>query len=460
MKLQKISEIQPSLPFTEFDFQQKYLISFKQSELGRIHAQLPLKELAEKLALVFPKKHPQGKKHLFSPEGEVALMFLKSYTGLSDDGLVEMLNGSIHMQMFCGVLIDPQSPIKNGKIISAIRNRLARHLDIKELQAALYDKWAQKLADKDLCLTDATCYESHLRYPTDVKLLWESCVWLHSLLLTTCKKLGERKPRNKYADIDRARLTYAKQRKHTHRATQKIRRRLLKLLSKLVCQWNSLCRQYSTSICLNAEQSKRIATVKEVRRQQQDLMDGKKVTHRIVSVDRPYLRPIVRGKENKRVEFGAKVNNIQIDGISFIEHHSYEAFNEGVRLKKCIEYQEKLTGVRVKRVGADTIYANNENRKFCTDNGLVTCFARKGPKPKEEDIDLHTTRRIIGNLRATVMEGSFGNQKQHYGVGRIAARNQFSEALLLFFGIHMANAATLAARELAKEEALKEKNTA
>lgn len=85
----------------------------------------------------------------------------------------------------------------------------------------------------------------------------------------------------------------------------------------------------------------------------------------------------------------------------------------------------------------------------------VTCFARKGPKPKDEDADFHTTRRIIGNLRATVMEGSFGNQKLHYGVGRIAAHNQFSETLLLFFGIHMANAATLAARELAKEEALK-----
>ena len=58
-------------------------------------------------------------------------------------------------------------------------------------------------------------------------------------------------------------------------------------------------------------------------------------------------------------------------------------------------------------------------------------------------------------LHTLVMEGSFGNQKQHYGVGRIAARNQFSETLLLFFGIHMANAATLAARELAKEETLK-----
>lgn len=66
--------------------------------------------------------------------------------------------------------------------------------------------------------------------------------------------------------------------------------------------------------------------------------------------------------------------------------------------------------------------------------------------------DLCISRRIIGTLRSTAMEGSFGNQKQHYGVGRIAARNAKSETLLLFFGIHMANAATLAARKIAKEE--------
>ena len=34
---------------------------------------------------------------MFSPVGEIALMFLKSYIGLSDDGLIEMLNGSVHM---------------------------------------------------------------------------------------------------------------------------------------------------------------------------------------------------------------------------------------------------------------------------------------------------------------------------------------------------------------------------
>lgn len=460
MKIQKIGDIQPTLPFTEYDFLKKYRESFATSELGRIYALLPLKEMAEELASHFPRKHPQGNTPLFPLEGEVALMFLKPYTGLSDDGLIEMLNGSIHMQMFCGVLIDPSHPIKDGKIVSAIRNRLAPKLNIVKQQSVLYKKWEPLLNDKNLCMSDATCYESHLRYPTDIKLMWECCEWLHGLLHKTCRAQGERLPRSKYSDVAKARLAYAKQRKPKKSATRKMQRRLLALLGKLIEQWNRVCRQYAPVITMTAEQHKRLLAVREVYRQQTDHFNRKEVKHRIVSIDRPYIRPIVRGKENKRVEFGAKVNNIQIDGVSFIEHHSFEAFNEGTRLKQCVEYQESLTGVKVNRIGMDTIYASNENRKYCTEHGITTNFVRKGPKPKDEPADVPTARRIIGNLRATVMEGSFGNQKQHFGVGRIAARNRHSETLLLFFGIHMANAATLAARQLAAQMKEKEKKRA
>ena len=117
----------------------------------------------------------------------------------------------------------------------------------------------------------------------------------------TCKKLKERLPRNKYHDIDRARLAYAKQRKHTKAATNKLRRRLLGLLSKQIGQWNRICKIHTVDIALTAEQSKRLGALKEVFRQQNALAQKKEVKHRIVSIDRPYIRPIVRGKENKRV---------------------------------------------------------------------------------------------------------------------------------------------------------------
>ena len=101
------------------------------------------------------------------------------------------------------------------------------------------------------------------------------------------------------------------------------------------------------------------------------MFEGRKVSDRIVNINRHYVRPIVRGKGITSVEFGAKVNNIQIDDISFIEHLSFKAFNEGIRLK-------------VRCLAADSIYANNANRKFCTRYGISTSFVRKGRAAKDE----------------------------------------------------------------------------
>ena len=82
-KVQQISEITPSFAFTEFDFYKDYEESFKKSEIGRIHALLPLHEMAVRFGLV--DSHPRKKasrKSYFSPEGKVALMFLKVVHGI------------------------------------------------------------------------------------------------------------------------------------------------------------------------------------------------------------------------------------------------------------------------------------------------------------------------------------------------------------------------------------------
>ena len=158
-----------------------------------------------------------------------------------------------------------------------------------------------------------------------------------------------------------------------------------------------------------------------------------------MSIDRHHLRPIIRGKETKSVEFGAKVNNIQIDGISFIEHISFKDFNEGVRLKDCIHLQQQLTKVRVKALAADSIYANNANRKFCTKYHISTSFKRKGRAAKDEPLR-KILRSELSRERATRLEGSFGTQKQHYSLARIKARTRKTEVLWIFFGIHTANA--------------------
>lgn len=290
-----------------------------------------------------------------------------------------------------------------------------------------------------VCMADVTCNKSHLRYPTYIKLLWESVEWLHRRMCKQYASLQIRRPHNKYADVACAYLSYSKKHKRKVTRTRMLNRRLIHLLDKLIEQTNKLHQNYKGRISLSADYQKRFSMIKKVLKQENELFDGKKVTDRIVSIDRHYLRPIVRGKDIKTVEFGAKVNNIQIDNICFIEHLSFKAFNEEIRLKDCTRLQQKLTKARVKAVAADSIYANNANRKFCTKYGITTSFVRKGRAPKDEKLR-KILRSELSRERATRLEGSFGTQKQHYSLARVKAGNRKTEILGMFFGIHTANA--------------------
>ncbi|MCI6118544.1 MAG: hypothetical protein MR717_04540 [Prevotella sp.] len=150
--------------------------------------------------------------------------------------------------------------------------------------------------------------------------------------------------------------------------------RLLALLGKMLGEIRRQMRIHSDERLLNEKQLDILETITRVYRQQSHHFKSgdshESIPNRIVSISKPYVRPIVRGKENKTVEFGAKSNNILIDGISFIEKVSFNAFNEGTRLRHCISLAQKLTGVPVKKVGGDQGYSGNDNRTFCKDNNI------------------------------------------------------------------------------------------
>ena len=85
-------------------------------------------------------------------------------------------------------------------------------------------------------------------------------------------------------------------------------------------------------------------------------------------MSKPYVRPIVRGKEAKNVEFG------------------------------------------VKKIGGDAGYAGLDNRNFCMENGIETSFVKRGrpsQTPKKKDF----VRWELARVKATAMEGSFRTQK-------------------------------------------------
>ena len=449
-KLRRIFETTPEFSFvspqTEFTL---YWNKFKGSELGKIYQVIPWNDLIRSIHLKEPHK---GRGAYFSPQGKLALMFLKAYTGLSDRKLVEHLNGSFEFQMFCGIFLGPER-LPDFKFVSKIRTELAGKLQISTVQQAFAKAWKPYLHHPNILLEDATCYESYLRYPTNIKLLWECVDWVYGQMKLTCKYLKIRTPRTKFLEQKEKYFVYMRMRKKPWQDTVKRTRSLLYMLDKLIKLQEKIHDQNRTRITYPEKYYRRKQVLRKVLSQQQTMFRTRSsVPDRIVSIAKDYVRPIVRGKEVKSVEFGAKVNMIQVDGINFIEHLDFNPFNESTRLRNSVWYARTLFG-KITHISADDIYATNANRTYCNEQNIVTNFKRKGRAGKHEN-----HRQIIASElrkeRATRMEGSFGTEKQHYSLARIKARTELNEILWIFFGVHTANAVRIAKRMAQENPAL------
>ena len=442
IKLQSIPEFQTHLPLfsIEDNFQVVYN-QFLSSSLGKIYQAIPWDDLVKAFDLTDSKMGPDC---IFSPQGKLALMFLKNYACCSDERLVEQFNSNVHFQLFCRLLLGLGQQLNNFKIISQIRCELAKQLEVDKAQKCLARHWLPYMEELDQVLTDATCYESSLRFPTDQKLLWEATDWCHNQLKLVCKHGKHPMPRTKFNKWRQRYWNYSRKRRKSKKERVAITRGLLALLKKLLEELSKIIQQ--TGAQMPAKYNKQYRIIEKVWEQQNyRFTTGKAPEKRIVSLSKSYIRPIVRGKETKAVEFGAKVNKLQINGISFIEHLSFDAFNEGTHFKSTIHLAQTLTHTKVRLVGADAIYATNANRKYATSNNIRTDFVRKGRASKHE-LQRKKLAAMITKERATKLEGSFGKDKQHYYLNRIKARTKKNEILWIFFGIHVSNALEIGRR--------------
>ena len=440
MKVQRIYEsaleINFNSPGQEFSL---YRDSFFKSEIGKIYTAVPWQELINHFRI---KESRKGPSRFFSPQGMLALMFLKSYVCCSDRKLVEHLNGNINFQLFCDIFLQGKR-LTNFKIVSQIRTYLSARFNIYEAQEILAKHWKPYIEHPNIMLTDATCYETAMRYPTNIKLLWESADWCYGQLKLSCKYLKIRTPRTKYLKQKQRYNNYSRKRRKSKKERRVLTRSLLHLLDKLLFLLKEIEKDYPIGFNMPARYYRQIKIITRILSQQQEIFEtGQSVPHRIVSLSKSYIRPIVRGKEVKPVEFGAKVNMIQFGGINFIEHISFNAFHEGIRLKQSVRYGRDLAG-KITHLSGDDIYATNANRTYCKNEKITHGFKRKGRPGKYEEHRklLHS---VLRKERATRMEGSFGTEKEHYGLKKIRAMTKQNEELWIFFGVHTANTVRIA----------------
>ena len=400
-----------------------------------------------------------GAPSTFNHEGFFGLMFLKAYLNLSDEKLIDRINTDWALQYFCGIQLSENQEIKDGGMPSRIRIFLAEHLDIEGFQQVLINNWSADMEGLGVMLNDATAFESYIKFPTDVKLLWDSVHWVYTIMHTFCRELKLKRPRSRFNEQKIKQLAYQKCRKKTHKMTQKRKQALLYLLNKglgQLAEVSAYARE--KNLGMKERHAIRLIYIKEVYRQQKYMFDNNTntVADRIVSLFKYYIRPIKRGKENKAVEFGAKVAMSQVDGIDLIDRLSFNAFNECKELKSSVIKHEQRFGP-CRQVGVDAIYGTNENRKWMKSKNIFHSCVPKGRASAHKEQE-KILRKELGKERSTVLEGSFGNVKNHYGLAKVKARTEATEIAWIFFGVMCANAVRMAKRRHKKEQREVEKN--
>jgi len=270
--------------------------------------------------------------------------------------------------------------------------------------------------NKGRIILDATACPQDIAYPTDLDLLSDARKKSEELIDKLYSPARhEKKPRT-YRKI--ARKLYLKTAQKKNKSRKQIRRAVgsqLRLLKRNLKSINHLLDAYR-EIPLNPKDYKYLLVISTFYEQQQEMYDSRshRIEDRIVSIHQPHVRPIVRGKSQAKVEFGAKIHVSVIDGITFLDELSWDAFNEGSHMMDYVEKYHQRFGCYPRELLADQIYCTRANRAALQEKG-IKLLAKPLGRPSAVQIHVSPGER-------NPIEGKFGQAKTAYGLNRIKAR--------------------------------------
>ena len=143
---------------------------------------------------------------------------------------------------------------------------------------------------------------------------------------------------------------------------------------------------------------------------------------RILSIFQPHVRAIVCGKAKARTEFGAKIGASIVEGYTFIDHHSWDAYNESQDLLLQIQLFKERFGYLPATILADKIYLNRSNRDILEDFEIHSYCKPLGRPPKDPPSDEMKSRMVKAIGERNEIECSFGTGKRIYRANDIRAK--------------------------------------
>ena len=421
------------------DFQQPMGMKLREDNRWVKKAQIiPWRKIEGRYAALFPSKTGNVAKPLRLALG--ALIIQQEY-GYSDEELTLQIQENPYLQYFCGYsCFDDSKPPFDASLMVHFRKRITPEVlaEINEMiiQESQDDKDDDDDNNSGTMIVDATCAPSQIRYPQDVSLLNEARENAEKFVDLLHDSSDGKKPRTYRKKARKDYLEYARSRKHTAKMTRKAIGKQLGYLRRDLSYIDTMLGQGKT---LNVREMQRLDTIRSIYKQQKYMYDNRThtVPDRIASVSQPFVRPIVRGKAGKPVEFGMKLDISVVDGWTRLEYHSFDAYNEATKLQEMIEGFRVREGHYPGRVLADKIYRNRENLRFCKERGIRLSGPALG-RPKKGEVR-NKTQDYRDECERVEVERRFSLSKRKCGMGLVTAKLQETAEHVIAMSILLLN---------------------
>jgi len=395
----------------------------------------------------------------------IGAVIIKHKLCLSDDETVKQIQENPYLQYFVGLpgyqmeapfasslLVEIRKrmgssvfEIFQGAIINALEEAKAKQTPVQKTRSKPSDSddeppsssgglpEEEETTHQGKLILDATVAPQAIRYPTDLSLLNEARQFSEQIIDELYPHTAlQKKPRTYRQNARKAYLAIVKQRRPSTRARRRgikqqhqYLRRNLGHIEKLLEHWPE-----GTKLPLPRWLLHRYWVIQHVYAQQWEMFQNKsrRCADRIVSISQPYVRPIVRGKLNKSVEFGSKLSvSLTGDGIACVDQLRWDAFHEGSDLKRQVEVYKTRYGVYPEAVLGDPIYGTRDNRLYLKSKNIR--FAgkplgrpRKVTEANREELKRLKAQRREEYLQRIPIEGKFGQGKNGYGLNYIRAK--------------------------------------
>jgi len=388
----------------------------------------------------------------------IGAVIIKHKLCLSDEETILQIKENMYLQYFVGLKVFQNKAVFVPSLFVEIRKRMGEEVFEVFEQSIIKTLETQKQRTKTKddnsnnddnqgkptkeetdapthqgkIILDATVVEQAIRYPTDLSLLNEARELSERIIDTLYPKTDiKKKPRSYRQKARKAYLAIVKCRRPGKKKYRQGNKQQLQYLRRNLNSIETLLDSLpGRAIPLPWRLLRQYWIIRHLYSQQDGMYKNK--THRcddrLVSISQPYVRPIIRGKLNKPVEFGAKLSvSLTGDGVACVDALRWDAFHEGKDLKSQVEAYKERHGVYPEKVLADPLYGTRENRDYLKALGIHYAGKPLGRPKKITEANKaqrkqEKKQRHADYLQRIPIEGKFGQGKNGYGLNRIKAK--------------------------------------